>query len=78
MTIKYYFLCSKCGKKFVQISDFEKFYIVRWVPNNPIAEMFGVGFNSVGCGCGGFLIPLGDNGGRVLGCYLKDSKVLCA
>lgn len=62
-----------CGKKFVQVSDL--FYIVRWVPNNPI-EMFGVGFNSAGCGCGGFLIPLGNVEVHLLG--FKNCKVLCA
>jgi hypothetical protein len=76
MTRKYYFFCSKCGKKFVQVSDFEKFYIVRWVPNNPIAGMFGVGFNSAGCGCGGFLIPLDNIEVHLLG--FKNCKVLCA
>lgn len=59
----------------MQVSDFEKFYIVRWIPNNPIA-MFG-GFNSVGCGCdSGFLIPLGNIEVHLLG--FKNCKVLCA
>ena len=63
------------GEKF-EYHFFWKGPFSQWVPNNPIA-MFG-GFNSVGCCCGGFLIPLGDNGGRVLGCYFEDCKVLCA
>ena len=74
MSKKYYFFCDECENEYIQISDLDKDYIIRWVPNRPIDS-----FPRYRCECGGYLFT------HIL-IYLRPikrkraymTKVLCA
>ena len=47
------FFCDECENEYIQISDLDKDYIIRWVPNRPIDS-----FPRYRCECGGYLFYL--------------------
>lgn len=65
MSKKHYFFCSECENKYIQVSDLDKDYIIRWVPNSPLDS-----FPGYKCECGGYLFYVTP---------IKNTiKVLCA
>ena len=65
MSKKHYFFCSKCENKYIHVSDLNKDYIIRWVPNSPIDA-----YPAYKCECGSYLICVPR-----IKCMIK---VLCA
>jgi predicted SprT family Zn-dependent metalloprotease len=65
MSKKHYFFCGECENVYIQVSDLDKDYIIRWVPNSPIDY-----YPAYKCECGGHLFHVRRIKGMI--------KVLCA
>ena len=65
MSKKHYFFCGECKNVYIQVSDLDKDYIIRWIPNSPLDS-----YPTYKCECGGclFYVP------RIKGM----TNVLCA